>query len=374
MLLITPFAPEQDARANRLCSFVRNEGVKCVIVGISDAKDSSGIGKRPEDPPRFSRRIVGRLVRYRNAWKALRFAGDRSAHVVAVNCEVALVAWLYRMTHRGTFRLTIDVYDHHGYVFESWVLSKVFAILELLSILLADDAILPIADRLAQYPKFARSLIARKTVFISNAGFAAPDFDGVAVKDIEAAATGIQAGSRNERLRIVYCGNVDYSRGIGVLIEAVVAMGGTVELTIFGSGVALDHFRNQGREALVRFKGAFSNAELPSLAHGYDLFWAVYDLRIQNNRFCDPNKFRDHILADVPILTNPGHPLADLVSESGSGFVVDLNEEALRQFFMSTDGQSLRARRPSVVGATRVMASVISDNRRSGLALIGAKQ
>ena len=336
------------------------------IVGVTESPPTE-----PSVSEAGSQRAVGRVrqrwLRYARAWSVLTTSCTRFDQVVAVNCELGIVSWLFRTIFGKRFHLVLDVYDHHGDIFESRVLSSAFAVLEVVAAALADTVILPIRERVVQYPKWARTALSRKAVFISNIGFELPRSFRAATDEGRIAAPADRGADVARPLRITYCGNVDYSRGLDTLISAVEGTAGRWQLDIHGGGVALAEFETlPSTGGNVRFHGPFRNAELIDRAGGADLFWAAYDLRIANNRYCDPNKFRDHIAVDVPILTNPGHPLAALVERSGSGFVVALDVVALRDCLATLDPRELAMRRPSVVRADAVLSSVVAANRAAG--------
>jgi glycosyltransferase involved in cell wall biosynthesis len=208
-------------------------------------------------------------------------------------------------------------------------------------------------------------------LFISNVGFELPR-SSLVVTPACAKVRACEPQPRlDERLRIVYCGNVDYSRGLDILVSAVDGMPGRAQLTIYGGGVALEAFQQLPTSSSnIHFGGPFRNADLAELALGHDLFWAAYDLSVPNNRYCDPNKFRDHIIVDMPIITNPGHPLADLVERSGSGFVVPLEAATLKRFLGSLARDVIAARKPSRVGAEAMLLSVVEANKAAGKSLV----
>ena len=367
-LILTQFVPEQDSRAGRLAAFLREAGGTCEVIGVSEPIDSAARNEPAEETPG---RLRQRWRRYARTWSVLRASSRQADQVVAVNCEIGLVTGLYRAMHWSRFRLVLDVYDHHGDVFESRLLSGVFSVLEVTAALLAGRVVLPIRERLAQYPRWSRSAIGAKALYISNVGFELPRSSQAVGGDGATASSDEQRSRTDGPMRIVYCGNVDFSRGLDVLVSVVDAMPGRAELTIYGGGVALEEFSKlPGTSGSVLFRGPFRNAELAELARGHDLFWAVYDLRVRNNRYCDPNKFRDHIVVDLPIVTNPGHPLADLVARSGSGFVIPLESQALRRFLADLKPEAIAARKPSRVGAEAVLVSVIEANRDAGYALV----
>jgi len=365
-LILTPFSPEQDSRAARLAAYIREAGAVADIAGVADLPLASG--PKGETGMRQTRgRARQRWQRYKRAWSFLASRSSQYDQVVAVNCEVGIVSWLFRLIHTRRFHLVLDVYDHHADIFESRVLASAFAVLELVAAALADTVVLPIRERVAQYPEWARSAVSGKALFISNIGFELPRTICTGTDGGQSPVSGDGTANVTRPLRIAYCGNVDYSRGLDTLIEAVEASGGRWQLDIHGGGVALAEFeRLPAGGGSVRFHGPFRNAELVERAGGAELFWAAYDLRIANNRYCDPNKFRDHIVVDVPILTNPGHPLADLVERSGSGFVVPLDAIALRDFLVTLQCKDLAERRPSVVQAGAVLSSVVAGNRAAG--------
>ena len=356
-LILTPFVPEQDSRANRLASFMRGAGVTCEIAGVSSQSiRRSRIGPLGQLARAWAP-IRERCIRYSRTWTALRTRGAHVDQVLAVNCEVGLVAWAYRATHLARYRLVLDVYDHHGDIFQSRPLSFLFSVIELLAALLAGQVVLPIRERLEQYPKWSRDTIGSKALFISNAGFQLPQVSRALPE---------QQSRQAKRLRVVYCGNVDHSRGFDVLLAAVSTMARPIDLTIHGGGVALAELSRRHASDNIRFLGPFRNADLVELASDHDLFWAAYDLDVANNRYCDPNKFRDHVIVDMPILTNPGHPLAEMVDRSGSGFIVPLETPAIIQFLTALRAEEIDARRPSRVGAESVLSSVIEANAQAG--------
>lgn len=338
--------------------FLTQAGFDVGVASVDAARNGAQTARTPI--PRLGDAIRRRFVKYRaSAHIAARL--PRRSHIITVNSEIAVIVWATNLVLNKRHRIVADIYDHHGYLIANRAIAAVFHLVESLAVLAAARVILPIRQRLAQYPPPVRRAIAGRALFISNRGFAAPEPSTRPAFRHEGAPT---------RIRIGYFGTVDDSRCLTALIDAAAA--GNVDVRIHGDGSAMASIRAQAMSSpAVTVAGPYDYAALQRLAAEVDLLWAVYDLSVPNNRYCDPNKFREHIDLDRPIVTNPGHPLADEVAQAASGFVVDPTPDALASFFRRLSPASLAARRPSATGrAAAMLAASIVDNRTQGEKLI----
>lgn len=353
--LITPFPPEGDSRAHRLRDFLEASGLPVEIVSVEAPRKPAS--SRLE---KLAIAIKRRLQLYA-ATARLVARIPRKSSLITVNCETTIIAAIIGLLLFKRNRHVADIYDHHGFIVSSYPAALFFHLLEAIAVILSGRAIIPVRQRLAQYPAWLRRYLSNnKALFISNRGFI------LDLKRNQPSETTLPSGTNV--IRIGYFGTIDDSRGIDILIDAVAGLCGKVELHIHGDGSSLQRIQNRGHSMPnVHVGGPYRHTDLVRLAANVDLLWAAYDLVIPNNRFCDPNKFKEHIELDRPLVTNPGHPLAEEVEKSGSGFVVPLDVSAVARFLETLTPAQLAARRPGAQGlAASMLAASVDDNRAEG--------
>lgn len=129
-------------------------------------------------------------------------------------------------------------------------------------------------------------------------------------------------------LRLIYLGQMEVARGIGVLLSGVAEARrrqAAVHLTLVGAGRDLGLFRDQaarlglGPDA-VTFAGHVPHAEALRLVEAADVGVVPHHVDESWNTTI-PNKLFDYMAAGLPVLTSDAKPCARIVFDTGAGEV-----------------------------------------------------
>lgn len=139
-------------------------------------------------------------------------------------------------------------------------------------------------------------------------------------------AGGEQVRSRmasNRPVQLVYQGDLALSRGIGLFVDAVAALGPDFELKLIGGGPDTrqleDRIRQAGAEGWITLLGRVPAAALPRLLASADLGVICYADRGLNNRFCAPNKLYEYAQAGLPMVGKPNPVIEAAFNRYGVG-------------------------------------------------------
>ncbi|HEU5218498.1 MAG TPA: glycosyltransferase, partial [Gemmatimonadales bacterium] len=139
-------------------------------------------------------------------------------------------------------------------------------------------------------------------------------------------------------LRLVYLGNVERSRGLHLVIDAMGLLGPTipVRLDVFGAGSSLEvdqaRARELGLDDRIRFRGRVPYDEVLDCLHEFDVGLIPHHATDHWN-YTIQNKFFDYMMAGLPLLVSSMAPAARMVGEIESGLVFrdrDPNDLAAR--------------------------------------------
>lgn len=130
-------------------------------------------------------------------------------------------------------------------------------------------------------------------------------------------------------LRILSMGNIGYSQGLASLIRAFEArpdLTSAAVLVIAGTGVAADEARAEIRSTRVQMLGMVDDGRLEQELHEADV--AFVSQRYDGSEFNIPSKLMNFMAYGLPILAavNPAGEVAQIIRESGAGWVVDSDD------------------------------------------------
>jgi glycosyltransferase involved in cell wall biosynthesis len=142
--------------------------------------------------------------------------------------------------------------------------------------------------------------------------------------------------------RLFYGGIIGYDRGLKNCIDALQTTN-TWQMDIFGQGPAWDSLMNQ-LPVNVKMHGVVSHPDLMQHAQNSDLYVALYDPKSPNNVLTASNKLFEAAQLGIPLLTNKGTGIGELVEKYQLGWVVRYGdvieiEKALQEFSMMTNAQ-----------------------------------
>jgi len=106
-------------------------------------------------------------------------------------------------------------------------------------------------------------------------------------------------------------------------------------------GVYSELLKKYGDELLekVYFHGMADQLCIPAYVKSALFSIILYDTRIPNNRYCEPNRLYQSLMLKVPVIVGCNEPMASVVSKYGVGFVLnsdgrDYRELELAAFFV----------------------------------------
>jgi starch synthase len=131
---------------------------------------------------------------------------------------------------------------------------------------------------------------------------------------------------------VLYHGGLFPHRGIEELFEAMVGMPDGISLVLMGYGVLEPDFRKRAEEAPWRGRVHMMNAVPPSELLDWVACADVAAMPIQastlNHRLTTPNKLFEAMAAGVPAVVSDLPGMASIVTETGSGVLVDPTDPA----------------------------------------------
>ncbi len=139
--------------------------------------------------------------------------------------------------------------------------------------------------------------------------------------------SGVPVNAIDGRLRILSMGNIGHTQGLTALVRAFEEHPEVPgELVITGTGVAAEEARAEIQTDRVRMLGLVSDDRLESELQSAQV--AFVSQRYEGSEFNIPSKLMNFMAYGLPILAavNPHGEVARIVSESGTGWVVDSSD------------------------------------------------
>jgi glycosyltransferase involved in cell wall biosynthesis len=131
----------------------------------------------------------------------------------------------------------------------------------------------------------------------------------------------------SDRVRLVYEGDINLARGVGLFISAMRYLDDRYELVIVGSGPDEMKCRGlAGEESIsrkVRFLGKLPRASLHGILKTCTIGIVTYSFKGWNNLYCAPNKTFEYAQAGLPLLCTAQPPLRALLERYKIGICVE---------------------------------------------------
>ncbi len=132
-----------------------------------------------------------------------------------------------------------------------------------------------------------------------------------------------------KRIKIFYYGALHKARGIIQLIKLGIlarrANRLSLDIIIAGKGPLERLVRMASHKGVLKYLGWISESDIRGLLENTHFTWILYDPKIENNQVAMPNKFFLSLLYGIPIITNDGLFVAELVKDAKIGLVVNYN-------------------------------------------------
>jgi glycosyltransferase involved in cell wall biosynthesis len=118
----------------------------------------------------------------------------------------------------------------------------------------------------------------------------------------------LYAGLRKESpedIHVVYMGDVDLGRGIGLLVEAAAFLPARFKFVFVGTGPDIDRLKALAEGPLrdrLRVIGAVPHAHVQQVISHGDIGFVSYSMKGLNNVLCAPNKVFEYAHAGLPMV------------------------------------------------------------------------
>ena len=156
--------------------------------------------------------------------------------------------------------------------------------------------------------------------------------------------------SNNNKIKLVYVGNLISERYVDVIAD-IVSNEGNTELHIGGLGPLETLLENYSKKyENVYFYGKMKYIDVIRLENECDIMLALYDPSIRNNQFAAPNKFYEALLVGKPLIMINNTGMDKIVSEESIGAVArtgsydDLIEALKQAIDMCQEDKNLKNR------------------------------
>jgi glycosyltransferase involved in cell wall biosynthesis len=130
----------------------------------------------------------------------------------------------------------------------------------------------------------------------------------------------------NIKFQIFYAGLLARERGLENMIKAIGDLD-DVELIIVGFGrdenILIPLFKKSKN---VGYIGRLPYEKVLEMTMKSDLLFALYDTKIENNKYASPNKLFEAMMCGKPIIVNEGTTMSKIVKEWKCGLVVPYND------------------------------------------------
>jgi len=212
------------------------------------------------------------------------------------------------------FRLVADIRDPVSSANKgaSWGrFRNVLAIIEKLSILIADRVIIVDENRRSYLPKSVRH--SSKVLVVRNL----PDHDYY--DEIE------RPTKDSSRLVINYSGYLSLIRGARMLSQVAKDIS-QVRVDVVGETRDVQVKNLLSDHTNIRLIERVSHHRSLELMIASDLVSLLYDPTVENNRVAAPNKFYEAMMLGLPCLTCHGTPMAEIVERYKCGYIVDYDD------------------------------------------------
>lgn len=148
------------------------------------------------------------------------------------------------------------------------------------------------------------------------------------------------------RFTAVYTGAHGPANGLDGLLTAAASMQGSpVDIVLVGDGAEKGRLQNMAQEQglrNVRFMDPMPKSEIPDLLHAADVGLHILAEVSLFRSAVSPNKVFDYMAAGLPVVTNSRGVVESWVTESGSGWCVDITQLSDRlQELSDYDGPEL---------------------------------
>lgn len=148
---------------------------------------------------------------------------------------------------------------------------------------------------------------------------------------------------------MLYQGDVNISRGIDKMAEAMPFIDKTIHFVIIGGGTKLEEFRTKYASDRIRFTGRVPFELLYEYTSSADIGLTIIEPYNLSKKLALPNKVFEYMVASKPFITNQMPEVSKIVAEENCGFIIDDSNakkiaKAINEIFQRTDLEEMGKR------------------------------
>jgi len=141
---------------------------------------------------------------------------------------------------------------------------------------------------------------------------------------------------------LLYQGDVNLSRGINKIAEAMKYVDENIHFVIIGDGTKLIEYKNKYQSANIHFMGKVDFNELYSYTASANVGISIIEPYNLSKKYSLPNKVFEYMSAGIPIITNNLPEASKIIKEANCGFVIDDSTsksiaKAINEIFLKED-------------------------------------
>lgn len=130
-------------------------------------------------------------------------------------------------------------------------------------------------------------------------------------------------GLDKEDFILLYQGDINISRGIEKICQAITDIDKKVHFVVLGAGSKYNEFKKRYGNERIHFLGKVKFEELYSFTSSADLGIMLIESYNLSKKLTLPNKVFEYMVAEIPFVTNKLPEASAIAIEEGCGFVID---------------------------------------------------
>ncbi len=157
-------------------------------------------------------------------------------------------------------------------------------------------------------------------------------------------------GLHEDQMLFIYQGGLTEDRGLDLLLDTFASLDRRKHIVFMGYGPLTDLVKGyERRHANIHFHPAVSPQALPAYTAGADVGLCMYQNVCLNQYLCLPNKVFEYLIYGLPIVVSDLPEMGRLVDESGGGWKVAVDGDALCALLSAISWDEVRAKRERVL-------------------------
>lgn len=139
----------------------------------------------------------------------------------------------------------------------------------------------------------------------------------------------------DDKIIISYVGGLVEHRGIIELLDFIKRNNQFIlKIAGFGNEKIVSYVKELSLTCNnIEFYGKVNYDQALNIMSNSNIIYGMYYISNHNHKYAAPNKFYESLMLGVPLLTNKGTMLADMVKKYKTGYIIDEGKKSLDNFF-----------------------------------------